>query len=81
MTPLHIATDFGHFEVMKELLRHPEVKLSAADGQGTTVLHIAAANLDYQIVDFLRSRADLTDTSWEKDKYGWTPLLAAMGKN
>ena len=48
-SPIHIAADNDHLEIVKELLKH-NAKIDITDEQGTTALHVAAMN--GKITDF-----------------------------
>lgn len=79
MTPLHIAACCGHLEVAQELLRkNPNIKLFATDSLGSSPLHVAAYSLDNKMLELLLSKKG---NGWTVNNDGWTPLLAAMGKN
>lgn len=51
-TPLHVATENGHLQIVKYVLQHEEGVLSIAevDGFFDNPLHVAATNGYYEIV-------------------------------
>ena len=40
-TPLHVAVQFGHIEIVQRLLKAKNLEIDATDQQGMTALHIA----------------------------------------
>ena len=68
---------------MAALLLDGGAELTAQDGEGRTLLHIAAAMHDIQLLEMLRTR-HLAKGTWgeavaQQDRYGQTPLHCAAG--
>ena len=68
---------------MAALLLDGGAELAAQDGEGRTLLHIAAAMHDIKLLEMLRAR-HLAEGTWGEavalqDRYGQTPLHNAAG--
>ncbi|MHC4201279.1 MAG: ankyrin repeat domain-containing protein [Planctomycetota bacterium] len=69
-TPLHVAADKGHADIVRALLAHG-AEISARDSQGDTPLHAGANRGHRAVVELLLAKgADPNAT----DSGGWTPL-------
>ena len=70
-TPLHAATSYGHFDLVKFLIGQ-RADLNRADHNGSTPLHMASSKGRLDVVEFLIAHgADLNG-----DDEDWTPLHA-----
>jgi hypothetical protein len=79
VSPLFIAAAEGHANIVRLLIERG-ANLSAADGDGSTALLIAAANLHVEVVQVLLDHADTSNgvDPWTQNLAGWTPMLAAL---
>ena len=87
-TPLHLASFYGHSDVVKELLSKNASK-SAIQRHGSTPLHFACKNGHIEIVKQLLGSGSKRDAQYKsksgvnfdaKDHNGWTPLhFACLG--
>ncbi len=77
MTALHQAASFGHWEVIEELLNHPNVNVNARADDLKAPLHLAAQKgKERSVILLLGKGADVSLA----DNDGWTPLhYAAVG--
>ena len=73
---LRMATQKKDLYIMRELIEDENVDLNAADINGTTSIHIAAAQRDANTLLFLLSYSTKININ-AQDKSGWTPLLTA----
>lgn len=78
-TPLHFASAYGKFDVVKFFL-DSNINIRAKDRYGDTPLHLAAQNNDKsEIVEsFLDSDANNIN---DRTNNGWTPLHVAVQGN
>jgi ankyrin repeat protein len=58
-TPLYIAAQEGHLEVVKALMAHPELDFDVAEEGGATPLYIAAQEGHWEIVRQLMTGPNL----------------------
>lgn len=77
-TPVHVAAQGGHVELVKIFLRHG-AKAQLKDAEGNTLLHLAAARGHDRLVDYLVSSSTFQGHQLMngKNKSGQTPLLLA----
>ena len=75
-SPLHVASQSGDVDKVRELLRQNKNKVNCTDSLGRTPLHYACAKGDLDMVKMLMSEfsADLEVRDREKD----TPLMLAI---
>ena len=75
-SPLHVASQSGDVDKVRELLRQDKNKVNCTDSLGRTPLHYACAKGDLDMVKMLMSEfsADLEVRDREKD----TPLMLAI---
>ncbi|MCP8968490.1 ankyrin repeat domain-containing protein [Ectobacillus ponti] len=72
--PQLLAAKVGQTAIVKNLVSNG-ADAKAADAEGTTILHAAAANGDTALADYmLQKKANVN----VKTKEGWTPLMRAM---
>ena len=77
VTPLLMASFFGHSDVCQLFLDNGELNLEERDPLGNTALMLAATTGRESTVGLLLSRGARVEM---KNKKGVTPLLAALGK-
>ncbi|CAE7667629.1 unnamed protein product [Symbiodinium pilosum] len=73
-TPLSLAAERGHKEVVEELLAK-QARLDQTNTDGSTPLHAAAHQCEVEIVAHLLSRKSIVNVA---DNEGWTPLMYAV---
>ncbi len=82
-TPLIIAAEDEHFQIVKYLIEQCEADPNIADSYGQNALHIAAAcnKKDTELIEFLLTNMSLNSINKE-DGHGWgTPLDFAYDYN
>ncbi|EQC31831.1 TKL protein kinase [Saprolegnia diclina VS20] len=68
LTPLHIAIQEGHAEIVSMLLASPRGVVNQRDARGTTLLHLAVATGHVNVVDvFLNAGFDFDVTNYDGD--------------
>lgn len=77
-TPLDCAVANGHFEIVNELLAHPNVKPNSADTNGRTPLSHAVENGHFEIVKKLLDNSNVRPDS--ANNKGRTPISYAAEK-
>ncbi|KOB77902.1 Transient receptor potential channel pyrexia [Operophtera brumata] len=85
----HVAADYGHFEILKELLEYDEAvtstlinSLTAADRRGFAPIHFAVSNNHLNCVELLLSKnADILCRTTCSPHKASTPLHIAAVKN
>jgi len=77
--PLHLASTFGHIEVLKKLLENCPNPREIVDNKGRNIVHIAAIMGQFNVVRYvLRDANDgVKDMINDKDYDGNTPLHLA----
>jgi len=76
-TALHFAADKGHFSVLKELLKKPDVEIDPLSETGQTPLHLAAEKGNMEIAELLCGKGADPNA---KDANSQTPLHLAAKK-
>lgn len=77
--PIHVASQKGHLEVVRELLIYWFDPMDFLNEKGQNILHVAAESRQMKLVEELLGNRDLEALINEKDYNGNTPLhLAAM---
>ncbi len=69
---LHIASYYGHLDIVKYLINHNNIPTSTVDNQGRTLLHIAASNGKIDILKYCHVTLNLDFTI--KDYNQFTPM-------
>ena len=77
-TPLHIACEKGHFEIVKMLTNHPQCNIDAENNTKQRPLHNACLSGNVDIVQHLMVEKGCDVTA--KDDWGDTPLHEACTK-
>jgi len=77
-TPLYMASQNGHSEVVSMLLAKEGVDVNQADNGGFTPLYIASENGHAEVVSMLLAKQGVHVNQAEED--GWTPLCIASKK-
>lgn len=73
-TPLHLASEFGHAEMVHLLVKH-KANVNKRDARGTSALHMAAISQQYEAVTaLLKIKAPVS----ARDLDGYTPLHYAV---
>ncbi|KDO20924.1 hypothetical protein SPRG_14155 [Saprolegnia parasitica CBS 223.65] len=68
LTPLHIAIQKGHAEIVSMLLASPRGVVNQRDARGTTLLHLAVATGYVNVVDvFLNAGFDFDVVNYDGD--------------
>uniref|UniRef100_A0A5B6Z3L2 Uncharacterized protein n=1 Tax=Davidia involucrata TaxID=16924 RepID=A0A5B6Z3L2_DAVIN len=81
-TALHIATNQGHVDVMKELLTHCPDCWEMINGTGQNILHIAVESEEKKAIKFILGNSWHIGLINQKDASGNTPLhLFATSNN
>ena len=80
-SPLHLATQFGHKEIIQRLLKERDLDVDASDQQGMTSLHVAVSRGYEEICDaLLKFQANVTLTT-AKDQTCLHLAAASGNKN
>ncbi|KAL6722043.1 hypothetical protein ACLMJK_001148 [Lecanora helva] len=71
-SPLHLAAEEGHLEVVRLLVQQPSINLDQKDFVGRTPLFMAANSGNYAVVEFLLQQEGIEPNNATDD--GFTPL-------
>ena len=78
-TPLMCAVEFGHLDIVRRLLQHPETQLEGYGFMGYTALHVACIYNKVSIVKLLcQDRRCSPSFVNKKNNNGYAPLMYAV---
>ena len=78
-TPLHMACEKGHLDLVKYLVEQKNANISALDNNDNTILHLACFHDNMPVIKFIVEELKFPINI--QNKNGWTPLKYASGKD